>query len=68
MVSLADFKIGDEIRFVKEYDCHDSYENPLYLPPLPANTRGRVISIESDHLVISVVNPLTMAEVVSGYE
>jgi len=59
VVYLSDFNVGNKVRFVKEFDCNDMYENPNYLPPLPAGTVGEVVIKKPDHLAVSVTNPNT---------
>ena len=55
----SDFKIGDKVKFIKEYERQDIYENPNYLPAIKVGTVGTVTKIKNEYICVEVYNAYT---------
>ncbi len=48
--SPASFRPGDPIEFHRDWDPGFAPDDPFYVPPVPAGSRGRILDVGPDHV------------------
>lgn len=53
-IKLKDFKVGDEVEFVKKYNAQHPIEYYGYVPPISKGTKGTVAKITDSAIHVKV--------------
>ena len=50
----ADYKSGDRVVFIKDWDPHFAADDPFYTDPVPKDSMGTIVSTGSDRVRVKM--------------
>ena len=53
----SDFRVGDRVEFIRDWDPGRAADDPLYEPPVPGGAVGRITDVGEDHVRVRLEDP-----------